>query len=99
MDGVGSSAEDRIMMIGATNLPWELDEAVLRSVYTPSLPRPHFTRRLPKRVYIPLPDAETRQSIIEKSIEKIAFDLSRGDMKEIVRFVCASWLHPFIHPS
>ena len=30
MDGVGSSAEDRIMMIGATNLPWELDEAVLR---------------------------------------------------------------------
>ena len=73
MDGVGSSAEDRILVIGATNLPQELDEAVLR--------------RLPKRVYIPLPDDATRQSIIAKNICKVSNNISARDMREIVRCV------------
>jgi ATPase family associated with various cellular activities (AAA) len=32
VDGATTSAEDRILIMAATNIPWELDEAVLRSV-------------------------------------------------------------------
>ena len=31
VDGATTSAEDRILIMAATNIPWELDEAVLRS--------------------------------------------------------------------
>ena len=56
MDGAGTSSGDRILVIGATNTPWDLDEAVLR--------------RLSKRIYIPLPDDETRRSLITNLMEK-----------------------------
>jgi len=49
-DGLASS-EGRILVIGATNRPHELDDAALR--------------RLVKRIYIPLPDAEARLSIVK----------------------------------
>jgi spastin len=42
--------------MGATNIPWELDEAVLR--------------RLVKRIYVPLPDAAARQALIKHLIRK-----------------------------
>ena len=42
--------------MGATNLPWELDEAVLR--------------RLVKRIYVPLPDPETRTQLISNLLAK-----------------------------
>lgn len=47
-----SSADEpvRIMVLAATNRPWDLDDAVLR--------------RLSKKIYIPLPDPEARESII-----------------------------------
>jgi SpoVK/Ycf46/Vps4 family AAA+-type ATPase len=38
------SDEDRIMVLAATNHPWDIDEA--------------FRRRFQKRVYIPLPNGE-----------------------------------------
>lgn len=53
MDGVGKSQRD-IVVIGATNLPWDLDSAILR--------------RFQKRIYIPLPDAQTRATIFRLSI-------------------------------
>jgi vacuolar protein-sorting-associated protein 4 len=45
MDGCGNSSEG-ILVMGATNTPWELDEA--------------FRRRFQKRVYIHLPDPMAR---------------------------------------
>lgn len=51
MDGVTSKAEDRIVVLGATNIPWEIDAA--------------FRRRFEKRIYVPLPDVEARQAIFK----------------------------------
>jgi SpoVK/Ycf46/Vps4 family AAA+-type ATPase len=30
IDGATTAKEDRLLIMGATNIPWELDEAVLR---------------------------------------------------------------------
>jgi len=56
LDGAASNASDRILIIGATNIPWELDEAVLR--------------RLVKRIYVPLPEGETRSQLITHLLAK-----------------------------
>lgn len=45
-DGCGTSSEDRVLMIGATNRPQEIDEAA--------------RRRYRKKLYIPLPEGEAR---------------------------------------
>lgn len=46
MDGVGKSTDQQILVLGATNIPWELDPAI--------------RRRFEKRVYIPLPEPHAR---------------------------------------
>lgn len=70
MDGVGSSGEERVLVIAATNRPQELDEAV--------------RRRLSKRIYIPLPDDETRTSLITNLL-KDSSKLSTKELRSIVR--------------
>ncbi|MCK5409292.1 MAG: AAA family ATPase, partial [Candidatus Heimdallarchaeota archaeon] len=49
MDGLSSSEKDRIVTVGATNLPEAIDGA--------------FRRRFERRIYIPLPDIEAREAI------------------------------------
>jgi len=49
-DGVASAESDRVLVIGATNRPQELDEAA--------------RRRMVRRIYIPLPEAETREALL-----------------------------------
>lgn len=58
LDGANTFAGEqaRILIIGATNRPDDLDEAV--------------RRRLVKRLYIPLPNAAARKQYIECMIEK-----------------------------
>lgn len=55
-DGVSTGAEDRLLIVGATNRPQELDEAA--------------RRRFTKRLYIPLPDESARKQIIENLMKK-----------------------------
>jgi len=65
MDGVGSTNDEEeeevgedgkpksknIMVLAATNRPWDLDEAMIR--------------RLEKRIYIPLPEETGRKKLFE----------------------------------
>jgi SpoVK/Ycf46/Vps4 family AAA+-type ATPase len=50
LDGAATDPSDRLLMIGATNRPQELDEAA--------------RRRMQKRLYIPLPDAGARRVML-----------------------------------
>jgi vacuolar protein-sorting-associated protein 4 len=53
MDGVGNGT-DGILVLGATNIPWGLDDALLR--------------RMERRVYIPLPDKAGRAHMFKLHI-------------------------------
>ncbi|XP_067673584.1 fidgetin-like protein 1 isoform X2 [Haliotis asinina] len=69
LDGAGTQSEDRILVIGATNRPQEIDEAA--------------RRRFVKRLYIPLPDTVARQHIIENLLSQQSFSLSDTDIQTI----------------
>jgi len=57
LDGADVNLEEnKILIMAATNLPWGLDEAVLR--------------RMTKKVYIPLPDSNTRKHLIYQLLAK-----------------------------
>lgn len=64
MDGVGKSS-DGVLLLGATNIPWGLDDALLR--------------RMERRVYIPLPDARARARMFEIHLGNTPHDLSPED--------------------
>ncbi|CAH1793891.1 unnamed protein product [Owenia fusiformis] len=56
LDGAATGSEDRILVIGATNRPREIDEAA--------------RRRFVKRLYIPLPEVEARKQIVVNLLSK-----------------------------
>ncbi|KAL2607071.1 hypothetical protein GLYMA_09G267500v4 [Glycine max] len=62
-DGVTSNPDDIVIVIGATNKPQELDDAVLR--------------RLVKRIYVPLPDENVRKLLLKHKLKGQAFSLPR----------------------
>ena len=65
-DGAGTSSTDRILVIGATNRPQEIDEAA--------------RRRLLKRLYIPLPDAPARATIVRTLLGGMAHSLTDAEI-------------------
>ena len=70
MDGVGKST-DGVLLLGATNIPWGLDDALLR--------------RMERRVYIPLPDQSARTTMFKLHLGNTAKDLSDADYEELGR--------------
>jgi katanin p60 ATPase-containing subunit A1 len=69
MDGVGATAASaadeepkQVMVLGATNFPWQLDDAIIR--------------RLEKRIYIPLPDKEACREILRINLKEVRVDPS-----------------------
>ncbi|XP_074804690.1 katanin p60 ATPase-containing subunit A1 isoform X2 [Natator depressus] len=62
MDGVGGAAENddpskMVMVLAATNFPWDIDEAL--------------RRRLEKRIYIPLPSAKGREELLRINLREL----------------------------
>ncbi|KAK6229245.1 hypothetical protein SCA6_018196 [Theobroma cacao] len=70
-DGVTSNSNDLVIVIGATNKPQELDDAVLR--------------RLVKRIYVPLPDENVRRLLLKHKLKGQAFSLPGRDVERLVR--------------
>lgn len=70
MDGVPSSGEATVMVLATTNKPWDLDDAL--------------RRRLEKRVYVPLPDAETREEALRLHLKDctVAEDVVLSELAE-----------------
>ncbi|MHA1616027.1 MAG: AAA family ATPase [Candidatus Njordarchaeales archaeon] len=71
MDGLLSSPDERIVVIGATNVPEAID--------------PAFRRRFEKRIYVPLPDFGARKEIFRihlKGVE-IAGDVDLDKLAEL----------------
>ncbi|UMM36477.1 hypothetical protein L5515_008627 [Caenorhabditis briggsae] len=73
-DGATSSPDDRILVIGATNRPYELDDAVLR--------------RFPKRIMLNLPDTEARKELITKTLKK--HDMMDGLSSSDIRYIASN---------
>jgi SpoVK/Ycf46/Vps4 family AAA+-type ATPase len=73
-DGIQANAsqqEKRVLIMGATNRPQDLDEAA--------------TRRLPARVYIPLPDANARIGSIKHLLRDTPHSLSASDFDRLAQ--------------
>lgn len=70
-DGVQSGGDDRVLVMGATNRPQELDEAVLR--------------RFAKRVYVALPDEETRVTLLKNLLGKHGNPLSKSELSYLAK--------------
>nr|XP_033786388.1 fidgetin-like protein 1 isoform X2 [Geotrypetes seraphini]XP_033786389.1 fidgetin-like protein 1 isoform X2 [Geotrypetes seraphini]XP_033786390.1 fidgetin-like protein 1 isoform X2 [Geotrypetes seraphini] len=71
LDGATTTSEDRILVVGATNRPQEIDEAA--------------RRRLVKRLYIPLPETSARKQIIVNLMSKEHCCLSEDEIQIIVK--------------
>jgi katanin p60 ATPase-containing subunit A1 len=67
IEGFATSTEDRILVMGATNKPWDLDDAILS--------------RFQKKIYIPLPDIVARKIILQ--IHLGGADLSHVSIDEL----------------
>lgn len=97
-DGLTSST-DRIMVLGATNRPTDIDSAILR--------------RMPKRYAVRLPDPEQRRKILEIMLADVRLDkkfnldtivkrtegFSGSDLKEICRGAAMQPVREFIRSA
>jgi len=68
MDGVGKNSGN-VLVLGATNVPWELDAAI--------------RRRFEKRVYIPLPEREARSFMVKLHLGDTPSSLTEGDFDKL----------------
>lgn len=70
LDGAATAADDRILVVGATNRPQEIDEAA--------------RRRLAKRLYIPLPEATARRQIVTNLMAQEKNQLGESEVERVV---------------
>lgn len=69
LDGATTNSEDRLLVVGATNRPQELDEAA--------------RRRFVKRLYIPLPESLARRQIVLNLMAQQPYNLTEKQMDQI----------------
>lgn len=68
MQGISNANDAGILVLGATNLPWSLDNAI--------------RRRFQKRIYIPLPDYEARLYLLRHKMKKEKHNLTENDFRK-----------------
>lgn len=95
MEGFDKKANQPVMFMGATNVPWQLDPAVLRP------------GRFDEKVYIPLPDLPARRKMLEMylshrpiaadvNLDQLANDLA-GYSGADIKYICdRSAVVPFL---
>lgn len=71
LDGARTDGDEKVLIVGATNRPQELDEAA--------------RRRLTKRLYIPLPELDARIQILTLLLKKERNQISTEEVEEIGR--------------
>ncbi|XP_061192634.1 folliculin-interacting protein 1-like [Saccostrea echinata] len=69
LDGAATLSDERILVIGATNRPQEIDEAA--------------RRRFVKRLYIPLPEGEARKQIVLNLLSQQKYQLTAAELDAI----------------
>ncbi|KAM7311270.1 fidgetin-like protein 1 [Ixodes scapularis] len=69
LDGASTKADDRLLIVGATNRPQELDEAA--------------RRRLAKRLYIPLPGAPARRQMVSRLLCGVRHRLDPSEVEGV----------------
>jgi len=70
LDGAATNPNDRLLVIGATNRPQELDEAA--------------RRRMQKRLYIPLPDGSARKTMLRNWMKDIRLSMTEAEHEQVV---------------
>jgi SpoVK/Ycf46/Vps4 family AAA+-type ATPase len=70
MDGAATNREDRVLVIGASNRPQELDQA--------------WRRRMARRLYIPLPDRKARRGMLENLLRDQRHVLGDSELERVV---------------
>ncbi|KAI7904477.1 skd1 protein [Cokeromyces recurvatus] len=68
MNGVGNDM-DGVLVLGATNIPWQLDSAI--------------RRRFERRIYIPLPDLNARANLFSLNVGNTPCTLTQQDYKRL----------------
>ena len=78
MDGIaagggGGDESKKVLVIGATNCPWDIDDAIMR--------------RFNRRVYVPLPDKDARLGLWNNMISKSngSIKVSKREVNELVK--------------
>ena len=74
------TSENDIFIIGTTRHPWELDQ--------------NFINIFQRRIYIPLPDFDTRKTLVEMNLKNIPNNINDEQIKNLVTimegFNCAT---------
>lgn len=68
IEGFNTKKDERMLIMGATNKPWDLDDAVIS--------------RFQKRIYVPLPGDRARRAILQIHLE--GADLEKIEMNSVV---------------
>ena len=68
LQGVGNN-NDGVLFMGATNLPWQLDDAIIR--------------RFEKKILIPLPETNARQQMFKLHMKKFRNNLEEWDFARL----------------
>jgi SpoVK/Ycf46/Vps4 family AAA+-type ATPase len=69
LDGFATKKDEKIILMAATNRPWDLDEAMLS--------------RFQRKIYVPLPDLEARKQIFKIHLKDVELsDITIKDLAE-----------------